>query len=263
MISEKLPRKMRVMRNEKPYLNCFEMLTNCMDGNSILLFFNKTEEFLQKYSVIDKGRVVQSIIRLINEFGYTLHKLERYVGEQLEKYDDTFFDTSTADSIVYLLLKYNTAAKKAGLATSIIRYPFSLGKALCFVNEEIIKQENRVLAFNEQVTKLSKYNFMEDFRGKHYYSMVPQNEMELINEGYQMHNCLVVRGDAFAADQMRIIFIRKDKDKPYIDVIMNNRDKIVWAITNDHKNIEGEDLDLVYHWYTNHVVKVNSPAEMY
>ena len=287
MVQEKLPKKLLKTQGEKPYIMYLGSLTETMDGNSIIIVFNEIENILLKHNVENKMKTVEVLIRLISEYGYHLRKIEKYVEKQIleieknEAFYQQFcecwnheyscdFTKQTGiqeinfSNIIFLLLRYNTGQKKLGNYSLLGTYPPDISRAISRMNNEILDRE----ASHEDFVKITKiltekYQFEDIFNGETYFSIVPQSEFEMTREGNNMHNCLVMRHRDVASNNMHIVFLQKERGKSYIDIIMNNEDKIIFAITDFHENVKGKDKNLVFDWYKKHVKEVNSFKEIF
>lgn len=124
------------------------------------------------------------------------------------------------------------------------------------LNDLIIKFESVSEGFESAVKKYSHYEKEFSFNEKTYYAIIPKTQKELIIEGYRMHNCLVMRGPDVAEGRMKVVFLREEKTKSYIDIIMNEHNNIIWAITDHHENTKGENLNAVYEWYRSTIKNV-------
>ena len=96
-----------------------------------------------------------------------------------------------------------------------------------------------------------KYSISINLKGEEYEVITPKTVYELIKEGQKMHNCLKLRAYWAALGSMKFFFIRKkdDIESPWIDVILDKNNKIIWAITDKHNNVEGVAKDVVDEWY--------------
>lgn len=108
-------------------------------------------------------------------------------------------------------------------------------------------KEDFYLSFVEN----TKYSISFDLKEEEYEAFAPKTPGTLIKEGYKMHNCLRARAYWAALGSMKFFFIRKKNDieTPMIDVILDKNNRIIWAITDNHHNVEGKTKDIVDEWY--------------
>lgn len=269
MVSTNLPKKLLKMQTEKPYIKYMEPLTTMMDGNSIIMLFNQIDNLIEKYEVENKEETINNILRLKNEFGYTLHKIETYINKQMKKIEEykeesNFYSLTGSkiisfEKVLYLLIRFNTGTKKTNQLQNLGTFPPFLPFACNNINQELINQAKKEKKFEKVSKELSKkYKFENEFKGEKYFCIVPKNEMELIQEGYKMHNCLIVRGTEFAENKMHIVFLQKKLGESYIDIIMDSNDNIIWAIKDFHEEVKNDDKDLVCNWYKNNVKNIEN-----
>ncbi len=84
-----------------------------------------------------------------------------------------------------------------------------------------------------------------------YVVTVPKTVEELIAEGYMMRNCLRNRLPWILSGEMKVYFIRRASEPgmPLVDVVLDEDDKIIWAVTDLHETVKGETRRAVNGWY--------------
>lgn len=200
--------------------------------------------------------------------GITLGKLKKYLAAQLEEKsrveewlgEDVNAEVNTEADMFYLFVRYHKAAQKLSdmrgvpylnLENKEDIYPSNLFRKYDRINDEIIRMDNLHEKYSNAV--LAYINFEKEFEvgGVKYYATVPHTQKELIMEGYNMHNCLVMRNRDIASGEMKVVFIRKEDNKPFIDVILDKDNRVIWAITDYHENVrrQPENYEVVKTWY--------------
>jgi hypothetical protein len=213
--------------------------------------------------------------------GVRLRKLKAYLNKQLEEKNDneSWFGVETnakVESIAdmfYLFTRYHKAAQKLSDMKCVNYstekeedlYPENIFMKYERINDEIIFMDNIAEKYSNAV--LAYINFEKEFEvdGVKYYATVPRSQKELIMEGYNLHNCLVMRGPYVASGEMKVVFIRKEDNKPFMDIILNNENRIIWAITDYHENVKirPENYAIVKAWYKSAVRNVKYDSEMW
>lgn len=282
MKSTKLPKVLSAKKHSEYLLPLCEKY----DGNTIILIYNSLSELIEKTKVEKEEDVFEKFVEiLLYNKDYTYKKLLTYVKNTIAKEAESTYQYQrltnrsevTLDSILSLILMYNKAITKHCLlekdemdlkkefrnyerqAYNI--YPRYLSNECLYINEQIARlTEMHNITFPAAVEKMKKFDGEILFKGKKYIAETPKNIKELILEGYMMHNCLVMRGPDVARENMRIMFIRTPDKKPYIDVIMDKDYNIIWAITDYHANVEGDNRLLVENWHKKLLEKVKETA---
>ena len=263
------------------YMEELSALVEKTDGNNICLIYDMVAEYFSRYNVSEKQQTLNTLIRLYCEFDYrNVKKVLQYCESNYEiaKQEEDAFKSCTGmdlcfENMLFLLLRINTGRKKLSphelknpfrpyLSSKYPKVPYNAYKK---INQAILIKEMDRKNFKEVTKKLTeKYHFEDFFENEKYFSVVPQSEEELVKEGNNMHNCLVMRHKTVADNNMHIVFLQKEKNVSYIDVIMDSNDKIIWCIRDFHKNVEDEkDKKLVFHWYKNFVRNVSEYSEMF
>lgn len=168
--------------------------------------------------------------------------------------------------ILYLILKADNKLTKinkmknenyeSDILLNLSNDAFHQYDCMCVNIELFNKSNNGVTKWAKE--KAEAYECSFNIGDSEYHAVVPKNSKEIIAEGVNMHNCLVMRPPYVADGRMDIIFLRKNVDEPLIDICINNENqKIMWAITDGHITVEDENLEAVYHWYKEHIKKVS------
>lgn len=272
MKSTKLPK----IISTKPYATYLLPLCEKYDGNTIVLICNRLFELITNFPVENEEKVFEKFVEILsyNE-AYTYKKLLNYIDKLIENETDkieyyeklTNSSTISLNSILNLILMYNKAITKLHslnkaeielrnkYRTNPIEeahnwYPKYLSFTCLQVNKEIAKiTEMQNIVFPAAVEKMKRFDGEIMFKGKKYIAETPKNVTELILEGYIMHNCLVMRGPDVAKENMRMMFIKTEDRKSYIDVILDTDYNIIWAIKDMHANVQGDDKELVAKWH--------------
>lgn len=281
MKTKNLPRKL----NGQKYANLLLPLCGTLDGNSLIILYNKTAEMITKFNVLNEEDVFKHIVSLLlYNTEYSAEKLMNYLPKAMKRereipyeYEElTGYKKIYLDTVLSILLRYNKAITKltelseedkvAAEAKMPLRrkhdiYPKYLSSNCLTINDDIARlTELKNVTFPKVVEKMKAFDGEIIFNDKKYIVDTPKSVKELILEGYLMHNCLVMRGPDIANERMRVVFIRTSDNKPYIDVIMDPGYGIIWAIKDMHANVEGEDKKLVSSWHEKFLKKVREMA---
>lgn len=238
----------------------------------LLVPFNEEkflEEILGDCSSNDERYVILADINLLKKVGISLKKLywtaeTRQLIYEINKDDfDEFYrlEYMTKVDIIHNISKCFKARKKLNklyrkpeeyFLPNFLLYDFNRFEEKDYDN--IVKDIEKEEKTEAQIKRRYKKNRLllekkVTVNGTIYTATIPKNGKELTDEGNKMHNCLVMRHPYVAAGQMRVIFLRKNENEPYIDIVLNEDDRIIWAITDYHKNVQGDDLKAVELWY--------------
>lgn len=117
-------------------------------------------------------------------------------------------------------------------------------------NYRIIEQQKFVNneAFENTLRRL---NFMNDKCFDDYIVVVPQNVMDLVNEGFQQNNCVGYYYNNSIKNGNNCIFFLRKKDKPEKSYItcrysVDNKE-VVEARYKNNRNIDSADEKIVYY----------------
>lgn len=206
-----------------------------------------------------KGIPVQlyKYISRIEEDEQTNNMFLEYLNISEIKYSD----------ILYLLCRYNSARMKYeeyfGTKLKKCRYPKYIIQDINYMNEEIRKASMLPIEYEKAVNRLKKFNYDFEFEGKKYISRVPMTIKELFSEGIAMHNCLIMRDRDIASENWNVVMIRTEDNLPFIDICMNEKFQIMWAIYDFHKEVLDENQKMVFEWYRKNIKNIDTINEMY
>lgn len=281
MKSKNLPKKL----NCQKHANLLLPLCDTLDGNSVIILYNKIVEMITKFDVLNEEDVFKHIVSLLlYNTEYSVEKLMNYIPKAIKSENDISYGYEELtgskkvhlDTILSILLRYNKAITKLTELNEEDKiaaetkmpsrrkydiYPKYLSSACLTINDDIARlTELKNVTFPKVVEKMKVFDGEIIFNNKKYIVDTPKSVKELILEGYLMHNCLVMRGPDIANERMRVVFIRTADNKPYIDVIMDPWYRIIWAIKDMHVNVEDEDRKLVEIWHEKFLNEVREMA---
>jgi hypothetical protein len=217
----------------------------------------------------------------LKEKGLKIRKIKSYLNKQLEakKENKNWFGEEMGVKIenvadmFYLFRRYHKAAQKLAEMKGnkyIVNgeedlYPEDIFTKYNCINDEIIALDNIKEKYSDAIQKFLKWETEFEVDGIKYYATVPRTQKELIMEGYNLHNCLVMRGPYVASGEMKVVFIRKEDNKPFMDVILDENDRIIWAITDFHANVKWkeENYAITKAWYRLAVENVKYDRDMW
>lgn len=271
----KAPKAVKRIIYENSFMEPFVELIGTMDGNSLVILISKIYEYVLGLNLSDdeKLETVKNIV-YVQKNGYNFNKVVRQIQKNIEY--------NNAISLKFgLELEYTPQEKQ------FLYYRWCISGARKFEqitqrawNEDILKGDPKrtferieeAISNFEKSQKdfgiaVAKYADFEDSfvsDKTKFFAIVPKTHKELYQEGIDMKNCLVMRGPYVASGEMKVVFLRKEEDKPYIDIILNAENKIIWAIRESHVTVEGEDLEAVFLWYKRNISnKVSTPDNIW
>lgn len=122
------------------------------------------------------------------------------------------------------------------------------------VFEELSIMQHHVDFINGINNKVSiaaeKIKWMETkitHNGQKYNFTVPDSYEKIIEEADALKICVASRKDQFISGEMIFVFMRKaESDIPYVSIIMKGYSgEVIWAITEYHKDLEGENREVL------------------
>lgn len=164
-------------------------------------------------------------------------------------------DRESKEHFVRMRANYLSTYGRTAIYNSTVKRdaPFSeIQKMVPLAEQNKIELEESFLQkFHIAFIKNSKYSIPVTLGKEEYETIVPKTIVELIQEGFLMHNCLVDRAYWMALGTMKFFFIRKKNNinTPLIDVVLTQDNKILWAITKYHENIKGDNKIVFDKWY--------------
>ena len=201
---------------------------------------------------------------------YYREKLEDSIPKELKpyyvimKFYDVALDDVDKETIFKLLkiIKYTVCHLKAEEAVNDIEDLHDLTDILTDESKKLLNT-NRTVSKNYRIIEqqefvgnkafentLRKLNFLNGKRFDDYIVVVPQNVMDLIDEGFQQNNCIgYYYNDSIENGDNCIFFLRK-KNKPEKSYItcrysVNNKE-VVEARYKNNRDIDSTDEKIVY-----------------
>lgn len=209
------------------------------------------------------------IVCLKTERKYRREKLEESIPKELKSYYvmmKVYIATENIDreTLFKLLkiIKYTVYHLRADEAANDIEYLKRLTNTLTDENKKLlntnrtVSQNCRIIEQQEFVgnkafeNTLRKLNFLNGKCFDDYVAVVPQNVMDLINEGFQQNNCVGYYYNYSIENGYNCIFFLRKKDKPEKSYItcrysVNNKE-VVEARYKNNRDIDSADEEIVY-----------------
>ena len=201
---------------------------------------------------------------------YYQEKLEDSIPKELKLYYvmmKIYIATENIDrETVFKLLKiikYTVCHLRADEAVNDIKDLYDLTNILTDENKKLLNT-NRTVSQNYRIIEQQKFvnneafentlrrlNFMNDKCFDDYIVVVPQNVMDLVNEGFQQNNCVGYYYNNSIKNGNNCIFFLRKKDKPEKSYItcrysVDNKE-VVEARYKNNRNIDSADEKIIYY----------------
>ena len=201
---------------------------------------------------------------------YYQEKLEDSIPKELKPYYammKIYIATENIDreTLFKLLkiIKYTVCHLRADEAVNDIEDLDCLADVLTDKNKKLLNT-NRTVSQNYRIIEQQKFvnneafentlrrlNFMNGKCFDDYIVVVPQNVMDLVNEGFQQNNCVGYYYNNSIKNGNNCIFFLRKKDKPeksYITCRYSVNDKaVVEARYKNNRNIDSVDKNIIYY----------------
>lgn len=161
------------------------------------------------------------------------------------------------------IIKYTVCHLRADEAVNDIEDLYDLTNNLTDENKKLLNT-NRTVSQNYRIIEQQKFvnneafentlrrlNFMNDKCFDDYIVVVPQNVMDLVNEGFQQNNCVGYYYNNSIKNGNNCIFFLRKKDKPEKSYItcrysVDNKE-VVEARYKNNRNIDSADEKIIYY----------------